>query len=119
MTNQHSTSPSLTIALDIDETITAHPGFFAFLSQAAVAAGHTVLIITFREDRKTAEADLSGWGITWTKLITSSFAEHMEHGVDEWKGWVCREHGVDIFFDDMAEVMEHVDDSVMCCLVGR
>ena len=36
------TQPTITIALDIDETITAHPGFFAFISQALVQAGHRV-----------------------------------------------------------------------------
>jgi hypothetical protein len=118
MENNAPRKDALTIALDIDETITAHPQFFAFLSQAAIAAGHTILIITFREDRESTEADLQSWGIAWTTLITSSLAEHMEHGVDEWKGWVCRQHGVDVFFDDMAEVMEHVDESVMCLLVN-
>lgn len=108
----------LVIALDIDDTITAHPAFFAFLSQSAIAAGHEVLIITFREDRVAAESDLRALGIVWSKLITSTVVEHLEHGIDEWKGWVCREHAVDIFFDDMPEVMEHVDERVTKCLIG-
>ncbi len=36
-------------ALDIDGTITERPEFFAVLSRALRAAGHRVLILTYRD----------------------------------------------------------------------
>ena len=43
----------MVVAFDIDDTISRHPQFFAFLTQALIAAGHKVLIITFRSDRQS------------------------------------------------------------------
>ena len=106
------------IALDIDDTISANPQFFSFLSKAAADAGHTILIITYREDREFAAHDLTRWGITWHKLITATMEDLNNHGFNSWKAHVCREHEVEVFFEDMVEVMEHVDDSVTKCLVG-
>lgn len=108
----------MVIALDIDDTISKNPEFFSFLSQAAVAAGHTVIIITYREDRGIAEAELEAWGIAWHSLILATSSDLDTHGFNQWKGWVCRQHAVDVFFEDMIEVMEHVDESVTKFLVG-
>ena len=104
------------IALDIDDTITRHTEFFGFLSRALVAGGHEVIIITFREDRNSATADLDAWGIGYTKLITSDLPDQLEHGVDEWKGRVCREHRVEILFDDAPEVLRHVESPTLCLM---
>lgn len=106
------------IALDIDDTISANPVFFSFLSRAAADAGHTILIITYRENREIATDDLNEWGITWHKLITATMDDLNTHGFNSWKAHICREHEVDVFFEDMIEVLEHVDDSVTKCLVG-
>ena len=62
----------MVVAFDIDDTISRHPKFFSFLTRALKAAGHEVVIITFREDRQATEAALRGWGIAWTKLLTST-----------------------------------------------
>ena len=102
----------MVIGLDIDDTITRHPEFFALMSQALVAAGHEVVIITFRDDREATQEDLESWGVAYTKLVTSSLEAHLEHGVDEWKGVVCSEHGVEVFFDDDPDVIRYVDSSV-------
>jgi hypothetical protein len=37
----------MVIGLDIDGTISRAPKFFAFLSQAALKAGHDVVVITW------------------------------------------------------------------------
>ena len=37
----------MVIGIDIDDTITRNPQFFAILSSAFVKAGHRVIIITF------------------------------------------------------------------------
>lgn len=102
----------LTIAIDIDDTISRSPAFFSFLSKAAVAAGHRVLIVTLREDRSGAEKELLDWGIEWHELFMASSEALDEHGLYEWKSKVCEEHGVDVIFDDMVEILDHVDDSV-------
>ena len=41
---------AMVIGLDIDGTITRHPEFFAFISQALVQGGHRLVVITFRKD---------------------------------------------------------------------
>lgn len=79
-----------------------------------IDAGHEVVILTFRENRKTTAADLAGWGIAYTDLITSTLAAHFEHGVNEWKGAMCKHHGIDLFFEDSMEVLEHVDGATVC-----
>jgi hypothetical protein len=101
-------------AFDIDGTITRHPAFFAFLTQALVQAGHQVLIVTFREDRAAAEADLDRWGIAYHRLITSSLEACFKHGVDRWKAVACREQGVEVFFEDDPDVLAHVDAGTLC-----
>ena len=73
-----------------------------------------MLIITFREDRPATQADLKTWGIAYDKLITSSLDSCMEHGVDEWKGFVCRQEKVDIFFKDDPDVLEQIDSATIC-----
>jgi hypothetical protein len=102
------------VAFDIDDTISRHPQFFSFLTQALKAAGHEVLIITFREDRPAAEADLCAWGIAWTKLITSTLEACLAVGVDEWKAAECRKARVDVFFEDDPNVLQHIDPITVC-----
>lgn len=106
----------MTIALDIDDTITTHPAFFALISQALAQAGHRVLIITFRDEnsRHTTEADLAGWGIAYDELICWSMACCDLADVDVWKATVCREHGVEVFFEDDPAVLAHVDEATVC-----
>ena len=105
------------VGMDIDDTITRHPKFFALISQALVAAGHQVVLITFRADREGTAAELSEWGIAYTELITSTLDEHLETGIDEWKGVVCRRMGVELFFEDTPEVIRHVDPEIVSFLV--
>ena len=109
----------MVIGFDIDDTITRHPQFFAVISKALVAAGHRVIIITFREDRDSAEAELRKWGIAYDGLMTSSLDTALEHGVDEWKAEACRQHGVEVFFEDDPAVLSHLDDSVVAMMPIR
>lgn len=104
------------VAFDIDDTITRHPEFFAFLSASLRDAGHRVLIITFRENRDATIADLRKWGIEYDDVVTSTLEGTLQAGVDEWKAAVCLEHQVDIFFEDDPEVLKHIDDVVLCMM---
>ena len=78
--------------------------------------GHEVVIITFREDRQKTEADLKKWNVAYNKLITSSLDSSLEYGVNEWKAEMCRQEGVDIFFDDDPRVIKCVDPSTFCIM---
>jgi hypothetical protein len=104
----------MVVAFDIDDTISRHPQFFSFLTQALVAAGHEVLIITFRQERSETESDLRDWGIAWTKLVTSTLQACLAEGVDEWKASECRKAGVDVFFEDDPDVLKHIDVATLC-----
>jgi hypothetical protein len=107
----------LVIGLDIDGTITRHPAFFALLSQAAVAAGHEVVVITFREDRHGAATDLARWGIAYGRLVSWSLDDWPAEDACAWKGHVCGELGVEVLFEDDPEVLCHVDPSVVSMMV--
>jgi len=104
------------IAFDIDDTITRHPAFFALVSQALVQSGHRVLIITFRDEagRPDTEADLAGWGIAYHEMICWSMTCCDLAEVDTWKATICREHGVEVFFEDDPAVLAHVDEGTVC-----
>lgn len=107
---------TMNIGLDIDDTITRHPEFFAFLSQSLRAAGHRVIIITFRDDPRSTADDLAAMGIVYDELITVTAELCQTHGVDEWKAAMCRQHGVEVFFEDDPDVLRHVDESVVCMM---
>ena len=109
----------MVIGFDIDDTITRHPKSFSVISKALVAAGHRVIIITFREDRASTEAVLLKWGIAYDELITSTLETALEHGVDEWKAEVCSRHAVEVFFEDDPAVLAHLDDSVVAMMPIR
>lgn len=92
------------VALDIDGTITRCPEFFSLLSKALKAAGHTVLVITFRGDSVDDIAtELEGLGIVFSELITAPMTLFM-HNFVTWKASVCTERNVDILFEDMPDV---------------
>ncbi|MCC5787668.1 MAG: hypothetical protein JJU33_13325 [Phycisphaerales bacterium] len=104
----------MVVALDIDGTIDQHPEFFAHLSESLVSAGHRVVVITFRENERETAAALDAWGIRYHELIVNDLDEQHSVGVLEWKGVVCTRLGVDVFFEDDAEVLAHVPAGVVC-----
>ena len=107
------------IGLDIDDTITRHPEFFSFLSHNLIEAGHQVVIITFREDRENTKEFLEQNQIAYSKLVTSILESNMEYGVYEWKSAMCKQHGVEIFFEDDPNVLKHIEESTVCMMPVR
>lgn len=103
------------LALDIDDTITRHPAFFAFLTRALRAAGHEVIVISYRVDRAGAERDLTSWGITYDQLLLWSNDLPLDE-MDAWKGRVCAEQGVDVFFEDDPITIDNVPEGTLCFL---
>lgn len=89
------------IGLDIDGLLDEQPAFFTFLTAALRAGGHFVVVLTYGdpEGRARTEARLAGWGIAHDEL-------HFARSLDD-KGRLCRELGIDFYFDDQDE-----------CLVG-
>lgn len=105
--------------IDIDDTITRCPAFFAFTSKALRSAGHKVYILSYREDRGFAEEDLAEYGIEYDELVLPADEDIRGVPWQEWKGaaarWkaeTCRQHGIDIFFEDMPEVVNALDSTV-------
>jgi hypothetical protein len=102
---------SMKVALDIDGTISEHPEFFAVLSAGLRAAGHQVLVLTYRHPA-TADATrarLAGWGIQFDELVIAPSLEA--------KGPLCGTLGVDLFFDDQDECIAAVPEGVLVCKV--
>ncbi|MFW6038970.1 MAG: hypothetical protein ACOC9P_00655 [bacterium] len=106
--------PFETRSAGIDDTITRHPPFFALLSRSLVDAGHRVIIITFRDDAEVTADDLRDWGVVYHDLICWSMQAGDLADVDAWKATVCREHGVEVFFEDDPDVLAHVDAATVC-----
>ena len=94
------------IALDIDGTISDHPEFFATLSATFRAAGHQILVLTYRDPEKAVSTknQLANWGVEFDELV---FAGSLEG-----KGELCAAHGVHIFFDDQDECIAGVPENV-------
>ena len=107
----------MVIGLDIDGTINRHPEFFALLSDALMSAGHDVIVITFRENRKSATDDLIGWGIRFSKLVTWSFQDNPGDDMYEWKGRICDDMKVEVLFDDDPQVLCALRPKVLSMMV--
>ncbi len=92
------------IGLDLDGLLDERPDFFAFLTAALRAGGHFVAVLTYRdpESRARTEAQLAGWGIAFDEL---RFARSLAD-----KGRLCRELGIDVYFDDQDECIQDVPE---------
>lgn len=105
----------MVIQIDIDQTITAAPEFFAWLSQALRRDGHRVLIVTSRTTspeplRLTAE-ELRAFGVVYDKLLLSPAVDdldprrlppglHSAHRIFVFKLIAAQDYGTEILFDD-------------------
>lgn len=91
--------PSL--GLDLDGVLDENPKFFSILTD--VWPGD-VFIITFRDDKAKAIADLARLGIKYTAMIlVNSFAE---------KADVIARLAIDVYIDDQPEVLMHLPEGV-------
>jgi hypothetical protein len=95
------------VALDIDGTISELPELFAILAASLRARGHQVVVLAYRDpSREQATRDqLAAWGIEFDDLL---FAPTLEA-----KGPVCRDHQIDVFFEDQDECIASVPESVL------
>jgi len=103
----------MVIGLDLDDTITRHPAFFACIATALRAAGHRVVVITHRADPSDARRTLETLGVPHDGLHCQSRADRDRHGL-AWKALVCRELGVDVMFEDCPETVRHIGPGTVC-----
>lgn len=105
----------IALALDIDDTITARPEFFSFLTHAVRERGGRIFIVSTRHDvkevRGETEALLASLGIVYDELyliadmdVAQSICPHED--LDEYQRWVwqkvdyCLRNSVNVYFDD-------------------
>jgi len=81
------------IALDVDDTISAAPEFFAAFSKAMRRDGHEIHIVTAFDEtwRPMREKELKDWGIEYDNLAFTPFKEEY-----------CKQRNITIAFDDCA-----------------
>lgn len=99
------------VGFDIDGTITMHTQFFSFLTHALVEGGHEVVIITTRDERGPTEQDLDEWSIAYTELVVADYADNPN--LDEWKAKICSDKGIEIYFEDDADVLNLLDERIV------
>jgi hypothetical protein len=101
----------MNVALDIDGTISEHPEFFAVISTALRAAGHRVVVLTFRDpaDRVATLTHLTDWGVQFDDLVHAPTRED--------KGRICGQLGIELFFEDEDECIIGVPADVLVCKV--
>ncbi|MBM4365530.1 MAG: hypothetical protein FJ102_04900 [Deltaproteobacteria bacterium] len=105
------------VGIDIDGTITRHPAFFAFLAGSLRAAGHRVTIVTYRHDRASAAEDLAAMGVAYDALVSWDPDIVPIPNFDRWKGDVCAHLGIELFFEDRPETINHLPAGTVGLLV--
>jgi len=112
----------ITLGLDMDNTITKHPDFFAQLTLALKNKGGEVFVVSSRannpEVQNATEVELVRWNIVYDKvsLIPDSPDERIPCPHDDvldgyqaylWqKVKICQDLSVTVYFDDDAKVVE-------------
>lgn len=95
------TQPKPTLGIDLDGCVDEAPGFFSLLSH--VWPGD-VIVITYRNDRKKAIADLEHHRINYTDVVlVDSF---------DGKAKVIEERQVSFYIDDQPEMLKNVPAKV-------
>ncbi len=104
----------LSVVCDVDETITAWPRFFSWLTRALVRDGHHVTILTVRRDRAETAQLLERYGIVFDALETppSSTGDALA-----WKIARARALASDVLFDDSVEVVNALPSRTCAMLV--
>lgn len=105
------------IGIDIDDTMSRNWAFFRFLAAAFLDGGHEVFVVTFREDSDQTARELEARGVRCSRLICASPEALSTQGWAAWKGAVCQREGIEIFFDDMEEVINHLPSQTVGLMV--
>ena len=95
------------MALDLDGTITRYPEFFSKLSHLW---DDDVYVITFRVDMQGSVEDCHRYGIKYKEIILANKG-------DDSKAKEIERLGIEVFFDDMPEFLNHASKNVAAFLV--
>ena len=93
--------PQPTLAIDLDGCVDESPTFFNILTH--VWPGD-VIVITFRDDKEKAIADLEKHCIRYTDVVLAPFFEAKAEIIDE--------KGVSFYIDDQPEMLKDVCPTV-------
>ena len=102
------------ICLDVDDTITYAPAFFAGVCDRFADARITIL--TFRVDKEQTEQYLNSVGVRYDQVVVSTdtdYGKTATQSLHEWKACFVNRLRPDIFFEDMPEVVALVDTSII------
>lgn len=102
------------ICLDVDDTITYAPAFFAGICERFADA--RITIVTFRADRKETEQYLDSVGVRYDQVVVSTdpqLGKTESQSLPEWKAQFVNRLQPDLFFEDMPEVVALVDPSII------
>ena len=93
----------MNIGIDLDDTISSSPEFFAVLSAAFLAAGHAVHVVTYREPgtESLVAQELRAHGVPFTALHLPDPGERPP----TFKARVAASLGLDWMIDDSPEVL--------------
>ncbi|HEX6813298.1 MAG TPA: hypothetical protein VF384_16885, partial [Planctomycetota bacterium] len=102
------TETNMHIALDIDGTITEAPQFFSLLTRTL--RGARVTVVSFRQDDVEARRLLTELDIRYDTLVLINDPElgNRDEPWEAWKAGLVARLGVDVFFEDMPEVVRLV-----------
>jgi len=103
------------VGIDVDGTITRLPWFFHLITEALVAKGHKVHIITYRppELKEYTVKQLRLWRIKYDKLHISD----QKLLAPEWKRNVVKEEQIDLMIEDDVDVLLALPKGVKGMLV--
>jgi hypothetical protein len=105
MMSQLAENPAPTLGLDLDGVLDESPIFFRLLT--AVWPGK-VIIITFREDRAKAKADLAKIGVRYDELV---LVDRLDG-----KAEVIMQMGISVYIDDQPEALRDIPPTVSVML---
>ena len=108
------------IAIDIDDTITAMPGFFSILTRAVKEEGGSVVIMSSRTNQpevvRTTAKELKEYGIQYDRLVliegidtAAALCPHSE--LDWWNKYLwqkvhlCQQERIDLVIEDDEKVV--------------
>jgi hypothetical protein len=96
------------IGIDLDDTITAMPEFFAIITKALIQK-HQIYIITYRDGREATIIDLNDYNISYTELIMPNDNDETPQA---FKSRVATELGIDLMIDDSPENLSEMPPGV-------
>ncbi len=102
------------ICLDVDDTITYAPGFFASLCDRF--SGARITIVTFRTDLTQTKDYLNSVGVRFDQIVVSTDEQHgksQSESLYEWKANFVNRLRPDIFFEDMPKVVALIDPTIL------